>query len=213
MKKYFLVDYENVKSEGLNGITSLTENDNVKIFYSKDAQTLTFGLHRRIMNAQANIDYIKIDNSIKSSLKNALDVILLSELNTLIKLEREAEFFIISKDSDFDNYIDDKTRKGIKICKIPDIRTRHQELPISSSDNNIQIYDKKKKEQVFRSFFGKKMKNNYEDWKEEIIEAYLESKSRQELNNRLQKTFTNEATRDILDTIKEFTKDMPGRIY
>ena len=84
MKKYFLVDYENVKSEGLNGITSLTENDNVKIFYSKDAQTLTFGLHRRIMNAQANIDYIKIDNSIKSSLKNALDVILLSELNTLI---------------------------------------------------------------------------------------------------------------------------------
>lgn len=215
MKRYYFVDYENVKSEGLNGISSLTNDDTVKIYYSKDAQTLTFGLHRRIMSTDAYVEYRKIDNSIKASLKNALDVILLTELNELIKCEKNSEYFIISNDSDFDSFVLDKNKRNIAISKIPEICVRHKAQTIQNKavSNNFECVDKKKKEQIFRSFFGKNMKRDYENWKEEIVEAYLESNSRQEINNRLQKTFTNDATSEILDKISDFTKDLPGRIY
>jgi len=45
---YFLIDYENVHVAGFEGITKLTDNDCVVIFYSENADTMTFGLHRRI---------------------------------------------------------------------------------------------------------------------------------------------------------------------
>lgn len=45
--RFFYVDYENVMDSGLNGIAKLTSSDTVKIFYSEDAQRLSFGTHRR----------------------------------------------------------------------------------------------------------------------------------------------------------------------
>ena len=33
----YLVDYENVKGDGLNGINNLTDKDKVHIFYSENA--------------------------------------------------------------------------------------------------------------------------------------------------------------------------------
>jgi len=39
---YFLVDYENVKTHGLDGISKLNDNDIVCIFYSDNADTLSF---------------------------------------------------------------------------------------------------------------------------------------------------------------------------
>ena len=68
----------------------------------------------------------------------------------------------------------------------------------------------KKKEQVIRSHIGRYLKE-YNEWKEDIVEAYMESSSRQELNNRLQQTFENEAVSEILSALKNIIKDMPGR--
>lgn len=42
LKRYFLVDYENVNRDGLNGVTKLSEEDCVRIYYSESAQTMTF---------------------------------------------------------------------------------------------------------------------------------------------------------------------------
>lgn len=38
----YLIDYENVKSEGIKGIAQLSEEDRVVIFYSHNADTITF---------------------------------------------------------------------------------------------------------------------------------------------------------------------------
>ena len=48
--KIFYVDYENVKDSGLNGIAKLSSSDVVRIYYSEDANKITFGTHRRIIN-------------------------------------------------------------------------------------------------------------------------------------------------------------------
>ena len=41
-KRYFLVDYENVKTEGFQGIDELEKSDTVIIFYSANADKMTF---------------------------------------------------------------------------------------------------------------------------------------------------------------------------
>lgn len=51
--RIFYIDYENVMDSGLNGIAKLTDSDTVKIFYSENAQRMSFGTHRRIIESKA----------------------------------------------------------------------------------------------------------------------------------------------------------------
>ena len=47
----YLIDYENVNS--VKGVDKLTEEDTVIIFYSKNANLLTFEAHAELMSAKA----------------------------------------------------------------------------------------------------------------------------------------------------------------
>ena len=42
--KFFLVDYENVNSSGLEGINCLDEEDRVVIFYGPNSNTVSFSI-------------------------------------------------------------------------------------------------------------------------------------------------------------------------
>ena len=57
---FYLVDYENVNTEGLQGVEQLTAADEVIIFYSEHADRLTFDLHRRLNESKAQIHYFKL---------------------------------------------------------------------------------------------------------------------------------------------------------
>ena len=52
---YYLIDYENVKIDGLNGISKLAEEDVVCIFYSENTDSMIFGLHRRLNETKAQL--------------------------------------------------------------------------------------------------------------------------------------------------------------
>lgn len=41
--KVFYIDFENVKDSGLNGIAKLSSEDVVRIYYSEDANKISFG--------------------------------------------------------------------------------------------------------------------------------------------------------------------------
>lgn len=97
---YFLIDYENVKVEGLNGIAGLSEQDEVCIFYSKNADTLTFDLARRLQETKATVVYQKVE----VGTKNALDFQLSSYLGYLVckrEKQRDGHFFVVTKDNGF----------------------------------------------------------------------------------------------------------------
>ena len=51
--RFFYIDFENVKDRGLNGIAKLDAKDVVRIYYSEDANKMTFGTHRRIIESPA----------------------------------------------------------------------------------------------------------------------------------------------------------------
>ncbi|MBR4211416.1 MAG: hypothetical protein IKR84_03395, partial [Oscillibacter sp.] len=100
---YFLVDYENVHTNGFSGIASLSEKDKVIIFYSENASTMTFGLHRRLNESKAEISYRKV--SVGG--KNALDFQLCTYLGYLIG---KSEHSVDARDIDLDYYTGEEER-------------------------------------------------------------------------------------------------------
>ena len=212
--RIFYVDFENVKDSGLNGIAKLEHDDVVRIYYSEDANRITFGTHRRIIESPAQFEYVRMRKDLKG-VKNALDVILMNDLSERMIEDKNAEFFIVSDDGDFDNYIQEKQRRKISVSKIAEVckanQNASQNKPVSKSSSKNEIDEYKKKEQVFRSYFGKYLKDEYGESKEDILNAYMNASTRQELNNNLQKYFYNEAVSDIFKRLSELIKDMPGR--
>ncbi len=210
--RVFYVDFENVRNRGLNGIAKLNSEDVVRIYYSEDADKITFGTHRRIIESPARFEYSRMRKDLKG-VKNALDVILMSDMSDRIVEVKNADYYIVSDDGDFDNYIAEKRKSKININKISEVCKAWQtnEQPKEPRNAKKVSEERNKKEQVFRSHFGKYLKDDYNEDKEFILEAYMESTSKQEFNNNLQKYFYNEAVSDILKRSSDLIKNMPGR--
>ena len=98
---YYLIDFENVKSRGMEGVELLTGEDTVCIFYSDNADSMTFDLHRKLNETKADIIYHKV----AVGTKNALDFQLATYLGYLIcEQQREGihpNYFIVTKDNGF----------------------------------------------------------------------------------------------------------------
>ncbi|MCL2696659.1 MAG: PIN domain-containing protein [Oscillospiraceae bacterium] len=100
--RIFFIDFENVHSEGMTGVDHLTEADEVVIFYSNNADSITFDILHKLMFCKSKLSYYKI----KRGGKNALDFQLSCYLGFLIHKNPEAEFYIISKDNGYDFIMD-----------------------------------------------------------------------------------------------------------
>ncbi len=175
---------------------------------------MTFGTHRRIIESPAKFEYFRMHTDMKG-VKNALDVILMNDLSDRMIEEKNAEYFIVSDDGDYDNYIQEKQKRKISINKIPEVckasQNTIQNKPASNNGNSKEIDAYKKKEMVFRSYFGMYLKDEYDENKEDILDAYMNATTRQELNNNLQQYFYNDAVSDILRRLSDLIKNMPGR--
>lgn len=94
----YLIDFENVHSDGLKGIEQLGEKDKCYIFYSEHAGVLTFNMHKRITESKADIFYVEA----QVGMKNALDFQLVSYLGYMIREAPEENYCIISNDKAFE---------------------------------------------------------------------------------------------------------------
>ena len=111
---YYLVDYENVRAAGFDGVEKLTEEDIVVTFYSINADTMTFDMHNHINASKATIEFQKV--SVGG--KNALDFQLSTYLGYLIRDTCEnkehtdsCNYYIVSHDTGYTflcNYWKDK---------------------------------------------------------------------------------------------------------
>lgn len=100
--RVFLIDFENVHSEGMHGVDHLTDADEVVIFYSNNADSISFDILHKLMFCKSKLSYYRI----KRGGKNALDFQLSCYLGYRIKQDPGAEFYIISKDSGYDFIMD-----------------------------------------------------------------------------------------------------------
>ncbi len=131
----YLIDYENVKSEGIRGILQLCDQDSVIIFYSHNADTLTFETMDMIFGSKATVRKYKI---VRGG-KNALDFQLSTYLGYLIHEGKDSCFYIISKDNGFQHVVEFWKRTfnydGYVYCfpTIADAYAKHRRLDATSA--------------------------------------------------------------------------------
>lgn len=95
MRDIYLIDFENVASEGLSGITYLSEDDQVIIFYSNNSNRLSMKMHILIGKSVCQLDYFEVT----VGGKNALDHQISTWLGYLIGTEAaQRNYYIVSRD-------------------------------------------------------------------------------------------------------------------
>lgn len=115
--RFFLIDYENVKRAGLNGLESCDEYDKIIIFYSDACDTITFDIHQQLMSTKSIVEY----QYVKVGEKDSLDHQLSSYLGYLICENSFGEFYIVSRDRGFEFITDFWLNKNIIISQILDL--------------------------------------------------------------------------------------------
>ncbi|MCR5830036.1 MAG: hypothetical protein K6F93_06810 [Lachnospiraceae bacterium] len=95
--RFFFIDLENVRSNGLEGVLSLEADDQVFIFYSENANNLTIPTLENINNSKATVKFINT-NFVGS---NAMDFQIVSLLGAMIERYKKGFFSIVSHDNGF----------------------------------------------------------------------------------------------------------------
>ena len=128
----FLVDYENTHS--LSGIATLSKDDKVVIFYSQNANSLTFDTHKRIMESPATVEY----KYVGTGSQNALDFQLSTYLGYLVSTHNDSDekIVIVSRDKGFNNVVSFwKHELSLEIQIAPNLCV---ETPQTATDNAEQ---------------------------------------------------------------------------
>lgn len=146
IETYYLIDYENVYSDGLSGCKGLGKTDHIIIFFTKNASNID--MSEISDHGNAEIDMIKV-----SAGKQSADMHIGSYLGFLIgKYGKNCNVVIVSKDTDFDNVIkfwNEKT--GIKVSRAQQIKKKSIprtstgiKQPVTLKDTSSEISDVKK---------------------------------------------------------------------
>lgn len=141
---YYLIDFENVKSRGMEGVELLTEEDTVCIFYSDNADSMTFDLHRKLNETKANIIYHKV----AVGTKNALDFQLATYLGYLIcEQQREGihpNYFIVTKDNGFTSLLVYWKAQGVPVRIIRNLlwgKNPAAEQNLPTEENAVEVME------------------------------------------------------------------------
>ena len=156
---YYLVDYENVKADGMCGVDQLGKKDVVCIFYSENASTLTFGLHENLNRSKAKILLQKVEVGVK----NALDFQLSTYLGYLVS-ENEGKnetYYIVSEDKGLAILTGYWADRGENVKTAPDIAAAKEE---QEEEKTVKAEKKGKKEKTEET---KKVEKESDEKKEE----------------------------------------------
>lgn len=193
----YLVDYENVNVAGFEGFKKIDSNSKVVIFYSENANTLTFGLHRRLSQNADFIEYMKADIS---SGKNALDFQLSCYAGLCMHEYPNCEIFIVSKDKGYDSLVKLARKYNCKLSRIENFSNCNEVQ--KNNFSNLQM-------DVFNSIKDLNLKEfDSKDLTIKIAEIINTYKSKNTINGHISKIIKdNNLHKDICKAIKPLLKD------
>ena len=118
IETFYLIDYENVNSDGLAGCDKLTKTDHIIIFFTKNAMKINMS---EIANhGDAELDMIEVPAG-----KQSADIHIGSYIGYLagINKGKDCSIVVVSKDIDFDNVIKFwKVKTGVKASRAQQIK-------------------------------------------------------------------------------------------
>lgn len=185
----YVIDYENTKN--LSGISKLTEKDTAIIFYSKNANTLTFETHKELSATRAKIEY----KYVEVGGRNALDFQLATYLGFLIN--KNGNIKIVSSDAGF-LYVKAfwKKEKNINIDIFTDLSGKTQSKASEEICKNLELALKESSLKLSSEEIAT------------IIRTISQYKTKQAINNSFMKYFRDsEKVGAITKLIKPYIKD------
>ena len=204
---WFYIDFENIGSIGLVGIESLTESDCVRIYYSNnpniDMQTVENMIH-----SPAKIQFVKLPASLKMmNLSNALDIVLLTDISRIAGTLGSNYAVVISNDKGYDSVISElnQTNQTNNILRSDSIKSFSALKPANKGSAST-VVDYNALDKLFMQTLSK-----YIQEKEKIIKIVRSSKTRCEINNRVNQTFDSNQSKVIMGALKPIIKALPGQ--
>ncbi len=194
----FLIDYENVDTPGLNGLSKLKKGDIVYIFYSERHSRLTFGLHRRINDATEK-GVLFYYHKTTSNQKNALDFELINELENILPNDKKASYYIISKDKGYNKHINDWNKRDYDVSLFLNISEGNMDKKVEL-ENKIKTRLVKDKRKISFDLSAEQIKK--------IANFIMSSNNKTELNQYLQTMFYSQDVKYIFTRLKDITYDM-----
>lgn len=201
--RYYFIDYENVHQSGLNGIEKLTENDKLIIFYTTNAETLTFSLYEKLILCKAEIQLYKV----QCGGKNALDFQLATFLGYILGQNTDIDCHIISNDKGYEYVRNFWKEKNVKIKISSDIEGNILKLLPAVVSAPVVV----KKETDFDKVV--KPLNLSKSDKDALLKIFNDSSSvkdvskrKQSISNTITQTFGNSKSSKYYQALKPLIK-------
>ena len=201
--RYYFIDYENVHQSGLNGIEKLTENDKLIIFYTTNAETLTFSLYEKLILCKAEIQLYKV----QCGGKNALDFQLATFLGYILGQNTDIDCHIISNDKGYEYVRSFWKEKNVKIKISSDIEGNILKLLPAVVPAPVVV----KKETDFDK--AVKPLNLSKSYKDALLKIFNDSSSvkdiskrKQSISNTITQTFGNSKSSKYYQALKPLIK-------
>ena len=185
---YYLIDYENTGENGLEGLSDLGNGDQVIIFYSENADKMSFDLHQRLQECYAAIEFRKIT----IGKKNALDFQLAAYLGYLMAREENGRFCIVSKDLGYEVLLDFWKGKNIKL------------IDSIAAETEKNVKERTQLEENLREIVG-------DEDLQMVMRCISTGKSKQVINNLLVKQYGSKKAGELYKKIKPLKKKKKGK--
>ncbi len=185
--KYYLVDYENIRIEGVNVLSDVKEKDAIILFYSEHSKNISLDVINSILQSKLKYSSYKA----KVGTKNALDFQLASYLGYLIGRRKSinSKYYIVSNDKGYDCLCEYWKDFGKDVQRIS-IKGENAE-PKQADENKApkaQTQKKVKESDIATINEIKKYLTN-DDKPQEVLKVFNQYKTKVAINNGIVKVF------------------------
>lgn len=184
----YLIDFENVHSDGLKGVEQLDRKDECYIFYSEHAGVLSFNMHKKITESRAKIYYVEA----QVGMKNALDFQLVSYLGYMLREKPEETYCIISNDKAFELVSKFWQEKGVNVTSAVSLDKATNAARYSKISDELKKLLPDKSEREF------------------VEKCINELSTKSGINNRIVKKYGTTRAGEIYKLIKPLLSDKKG---
>lgn len=183
----YLIDFENVRTDGVRSLTDLKNGDKVAIFYSEQCKNITLDVIESLTKLGVQIECYKA----KLGTKNALDFQLSSYLGYIIgKGKTDEDYCIVSNDKGYDCLCDFWKEQGESVKRIPLVDANKEAINTSTAQT---IVPKKKKSKVQAGDLATieeiKKYLSKADCPEDVLAIFNQYKTKQAICNGMSKKF------------------------
>lgn len=209
-ERYFFVDFENVRSGGMDDMASLTERDCVKFYYNDAQISLTFALHHQIVSSKAQFEFFEV----KVPIKNAVDCQILFHLRDMLQKDleniKQASFVIVSKDTDYDAAILEHQNRGAKIERRVSMLAVNATVEAPSADTPpcALLSKEQKTPATIRDKVAQIFAEESAEVRQVLTDALLNQPSRNRVNHGLCVQYGTSKTKELFVKLRPLMKEI-----